>query len=115
MVKKNSDLHLINWITGYFFPLFQYMAKYPLKIFLNKDDILNYLSITEQGVGNRDVRTSPICLFIKRKPLLPDSCDHGPNNYKDAQPQMSSLLVFNRVYRLEIQSVMFVFSIPLVK
>jgi hypothetical protein len=27
---------------------------------------------------------------------------------------MSSLLVFNRVYRLEIQSVMLVFSIPLV-
>jgi hypothetical protein len=33
---------------------------------------------------------------------------HGPNNYKDNKP--SSLLVFNRVYRLEKQSVMLVFS-----
>ncbi len=32
------------------------------------------------------------------------------NNYKDTKPSMSSLLVFNRVYRLEIQSVMLVFS-----
>jgi hypothetical protein len=42
---------------------------------------------------------------------------HGPNNYKDTKPSMSSLLVFNRVYRLEIQSVMLaflVFSTPLV-
>jgi hypothetical protein len=35
---------------------------------------------------------------------------HGPNNYKDTKPQMSSLLV----YILEIQSVMLVFSTPLV-
>jgi hypothetical protein len=34
---------------------------------------------------------------------------HGPNIYKD-NPQMSSLLVSKRVYRLEIQSVMLVFS-----
>jgi hypothetical protein len=27
---------------------------------------------------------------------------HGLNNYKDTKPEMSSLLVFNRVYRLEI-------------
>jgi hypothetical protein len=39
---------------------------------------------------------------------------HGPNNYKDTKPQMSSLLVFTRVYRLEIQSVMLVFLTPLV-
>jgi hypothetical protein len=39
---------------------------------------------------------------------------HGPNNYKDTKPIMSSLLVFNRVYRLEIQSIMLVFSTPLV-
>ena len=39
---------------------------------------------------------------------------HGPNNYKDTKPLMSSLLVFDRVYRLEIQSVMLVFSTPLV-
>jgi hypothetical protein len=32
------------------------------------------------------------------------------NNFKDSKPQMLSLLVFNRVYRLEIQSVMLVFS-----
>ncbi len=38
--------------------------------------------------------------------LLP----HGQRNYKDTKPEMSSLLVFNRVYRLEIQSVMLVFS-----
>jgi hypothetical protein len=29
---------------------------------------------------------------------------HERNNYKDIKPSMSSLLVFNRVYRLEIQS-----------
>ncbi len=37
---------------------------------------------------------------------------HRPNNYKDTKPQMSSLLLFNRVYRLEIQSVMLVSSTP---
>jgi hypothetical protein len=31
-------------------------------------------------------------------------CMHGPNTYKDTKPYMSSLLVFNRVYRLEIVS-----------
>jgi hypothetical protein len=31
---------------------------------------------------------------------------HGPSSYKDTKPQMLSLLVFNRVYRLENQSVM---------
>ncbi len=35
---------------------------------------------------------------------------HGPINYKDTKPYVSSLLLFNRVYRLGIQSVMFVFS-----
>jgi hypothetical protein len=34
---------------------------------------------------------------------------HLPNNQKDIKPLMSSLLVFYRVYRLEIQSVMFLF------
>jgi hypothetical protein len=38
------------------------------------------------------------------------SLTHGPNNYKDTKPCMSSLLVFSRVYRLEMQSVMLVFS-----
>jgi hypothetical protein len=38
----------------------------------------------------------------------------GPNIYKDTNPQMSSLLVFNGAYRLEIQSVMLVFSTRLV-
>jgi hypothetical protein len=39
----------------------------------------------------------------------------GPNdsNTKDTKPQMSPLLVCNRVYRLEIQSVMLVFSTQL--
>jgi hypothetical protein len=35
---------------------------------------------------------------------------HGPNNEKDTQPLMSSLLVFNRVFRLELQGVMLIFS-----
>ncbi len=35
--------------------------------------------------------------------------NHRLNNYKDTKPYMPSLLVFNRVYRLEIHSVMFVF------
>jgi hypothetical protein len=39
---------------------------------------------------------------------------HGPNNYKDTKFCMSSFLVFNGVYRLETQSVMLVFSTPLV-
>jgi hypothetical protein len=38
---------------------------------------------------------------------------YGPNNNKDTKPLMSSLL-FNRVNRLEIQSVMLEFSTPLV-
>ncbi len=42
-----------------------------------------------------------------------DGLNLGPNNCKDTK-QMSSLLVFNRVYRLEIQSVMLVYSTPLV-
>ncbi len=36
------------------------------------------------------------------------------NNYNDIKPKRSSLLAFNRVYRLEIQSIMLVFSTPLV-
>jgi hypothetical protein len=39
---------------------------------------------------------------------------HVPIIYKETKPQMSSLLVFNRVNRLMIQSVMLVFSTPLV-
>jgi len=40
---------------------------------------------------------------------------HGPNIYKeDTKPKKSSLLMFNRVNRLEIPSVMLVFSAPLV-
>jgi hypothetical protein len=41
---------------------------------------------------------------------------NGPNIVivKDTKPLMSSLLEFNRVYRLEILSVMLVFSTPLV-
>ncbi len=31
--------------------------------------------------------------------------NHGRRSYKDTTPQMSSLLVCNRVYRLEIHSV----------
>ncbi len=39
---------------------------------------------------------------------------HEANIYKDPKSSMSSLLVFNRVYRLEILSVMLVFSASLV-
>jgi hypothetical protein len=40
---------------------------------------------------------------------------NGPHIYEDTKSKMSSLLMFNRVYnRLEIQSVMLVFSTPLV-
>jgi hypothetical protein len=36
---------------------------------------------------------------------------HGPKNYKkDTKPKMLSLLLFNKVYRLGMQSVMLVFS-----
>ncbi len=42
--------------------------------------------------------------------ILIISPSHGLNNCKDTKPEMSSLLVFNRVYRLDIQSVMLVFS-----
>ncbi len=41
--------------------------------------------------------------------------DHGPNNYKDTKPSMSSLLAFNIVYRPELQSVILVFSTGFVK
>ncbi len=34
----------------------------------------------------------------------------GLINYEETKPSMSSLLVFNRIYRLEIQSVTLVFS-----
>ncbi len=44
-----------------------------------------------------------------------DTGNYGRNNYKDTKPYMSSLLEFNRAHRLEIQSVMLVFSTPLVK
>ncbi len=40
--------------------------------------------------------------------LLYEGAIHGPNIYKDTK------LVFNRVYRLEILSVVLVFSTPLV-
>jgi hypothetical protein len=43
-------------------------------------------------------------IFLTRK-----QSQHGLINYKDTKPKISSLLVFNRVYRLEIQSVMLVF------
>jgi hypothetical protein len=38
----------------------------------------------------------------------------GPNIYKDTKPYMSSLLAFNTVYRLEIESFILVSSTPLV-
>ncbi len=49
--------------------------------------------------------------------ILSYTCDrrgHGPIIYTDAKPYMSSFLVFNRVYKLGIQSVMLLFSTPLV-
>ncbi len=47
----------------------------------------------------RPVTNPPWYLFCH---LSAVSSAHGPNNYKDTEPWMSSLLVFNRVYRLEI-------------
>ncbi len=41
---------------------------------------------------------------------LQQAVGHGLNNYKDTKPQKSSLLVLDIVHRLEIQSVMLVFS-----
>ena len=38
-----------------------------------------------------------------------DARRHGRNNHKDTKLEMSSLLVFNGIYRLKIQSVMLVF------
>ncbi len=38
-----------------------------------------------------------------------DNPNHRLINYKDIKPWMMSLLLFNRVYRLEIQSVLLVF------
>ncbi len=53
-------------------------------------------------------------VFKKNTELAPDEYNrHERNTYKDTKPQMLSSLVFDRVYRLEIQSVMLVD--PLVK
>ncbi len=53
-----------------------------------------------------------LCVGASYKSL--EKAKHGPNNYKDTKPQMLSLLVFNRVYRLEIVSHVGIFD-PLVK
>ncbi len=54
---------------------------------------------------------NPLLKKVKCKYAV--SFRHGQINYKDTK--MSSLLVFKRVYRLEIQSVMLVFSTQLCK
>ncbi len=44
--------------------------------------------------------------------LLHEGFHHGSNIYKETKPLMSSLLVFNKVNRVEIQSFMFVNYCP---
>ncbi len=58
--------------------------------------------------NQRNRRTLPYLQYITLDPV------HGPNSYNDTKPKMSSLLVFNGVYRVERHSVMLVFSTPLV-
>jgi hypothetical protein len=41
------------------------------------------------------------------------SLNHGRRNFKDTNPQISSLLVFNRVHELKVQPVMLIFSTQL--
>jgi hypothetical protein len=60
--------------------------------------------------SNRFVRTSSNSSQI---PHIFFGLKHGRYNYEDTKSQMSSLLVFNRVYRLERQLVMLVFSTQL--
>jgi len=65
---------------------------------------------TNAELLNFSLYTAFKILLIYRKIVL--YLLHGPNNYNDTKPWMSSLLVFNRVYRLEIQPVMSVFFDP---
>jgi hypothetical protein len=63
---------------------------------------------------SRDIQPEPVpvyCTCVWAHGLFqPSAKKHGPNNNKDIKPQMSSLLVFNIVYRLGIQLVMLGFS-----
>ncbi len=61
---------------------------------------------TRQRKLNRRHRTAMKHQETEQK----DARRHGRNNHKDTKLEMSSLLVFIRVYRLEIQSVMLVSS-----
>jgi hypothetical protein len=62
---------------------------------------------------NKVVPAITAWVWVLRERLVEELITHGRRNHKDTRPYMSSSLVFNRVYRLEIQSVM-VFSTPLV-
>jgi hypothetical protein len=63
-----------------------------------------------QGQGQQDACRQGLA----RMQVQSARIHHGPNIYKDAKPYMSSLLMFYRVYRLEMKSVMLVFSTPFV-
>jgi hypothetical protein len=60
--------------------------------------------------NRQEIHSLMVGIFIQLVNCYP----HGRRNYKDTKPYMPSLLVFNKVYRLEIQSVTLVFSTPLV-
>ncbi len=62
-----------------------------------------------QGHSRERERREKERMELRQDFRYPHDHKHGPNNYKDTKPSMSSLLVFNRVYRLEIQLVMLVF------
>jgi hypothetical protein len=64
--------------------------------------------------GHEAVHTHPPPRVHKYLGITNNRKAHGPNIYEDTKPQMSSLLMFKRVYKLEILSVMLVFSTPLV-
>ncbi len=56
------------------------------------------------------LRLFPPQLLLQAALMLTGAALHGVNNYKDTKPYMSSLLVFNRFYKLEKQSVMLILS-----
>ncbi len=100
---------LLNLFLDYFFR--QTLGR---KIFLGDSS-----TVAEASTGPRsNCQLSPTFASLARKVCFAEMAvvglQHGPNNYKDTKPKMSSLLVFNSVFRLEIQSFMLVFPTPLV-
>ncbi len=76
-------------------------------ICLRPPPLIGFFGVVKQFCMSR-IRSNTQCIT----PV--DDLHHGLNKNKDTKPLMSSLLVFNRDYRREIQSVMLVFSTPLV-